>query len=312
MLTALVLASIVLGGNDQVAVYAWPVDALTVCIDEPTSKQANVTAEQNGSVSFTGTVSVDKSPVNYANVNFTAVVEAGWKCTVSPNPIVIKNTYPHSFNVTVNVPQATLADTVGHLWVTAVASVNGHIITQCVCATVTVAPYFKYSIVSDSPSKDILPKGGTSFTYIVRNVGNAFDFYELEIVNARELKHAGWSVNMSNKTITNVPPGGEANVSITVRSSQDWSWDLWISRPTSIIVVADSLAARNNTLTQTMPLRVYVKGYNNPLLEMITTLIILSAVCVALSTILWRRRKKGIRASLKKDSISAVGCHRND
>jgi hypothetical protein len=55
------------------------------------------------------------------------------------------------------------------------------------------------------------------------------------------------------------------------------------------------------TVTQTFSLNAYVKGYNNPLLEMITTLIVLAAVSATIFVVIRRRRKKRMRALAKQE-----------
>jgi len=302
MLVAVMLASIILGGNGQVAVYAWPVDALTVCIDEPTTRQAMVSDTQNGSLTFSGTVQVNRLPVERIVVEFVVTVDIKWVAVLSPSSIVITSTNIYWFNLTVIVPEATHADAVGHFTVTATGRGGDIKVIDKTNVTVTVAPYSLLSIGSDRPYREILPQEGTSFAFKVQNRGNAIDSYELEIANARELENAGWSVEFSNRTIAGVAPEGEVNVSVTVKSPQGWSWDIWTSRPTSIIVEADSLAARNNNLSvnQTMPVHVYRKGSNNPLLSLLLTIYILTAVSVMMFAIIRRRRKKGRQTLVKE------------
>jgi hypothetical protein len=294
MLAALILASLVLSVRDRAAAADTPSLGLDVHFDEPTIRQSTVTDKQNGSVNFTGVVRVDWFCCRVF-VNLAATVDIGWECVITPNLMVLPDTIDHPFSVTVTVPEATRADTVGNVKVMATADDDGLSATDEANATVTVAPYYLLTIVSDDPYREILPQESTSFTMKIQNHGNAIDSYELRIANARELEDAGWSVKLSNSTINGVPPEGEMKVSVTVRSLQGLNWIIWISRTTPIILRADSLGATNNnmTLTQTLPVHVHVEGYNNPLLELLTTISVLTAVGVTIIAIARWRQKKG-------------------
>jgi hypothetical protein len=303
VLAVLMLVSIVCGGSGNTA--AAPVSPLVVDVNitEPTTQQANVTDKLPGFVTFAGTVQVDKLPVERIVVELAATVDTDWPAQISPPTIVFTSTSPQTFTLSVAVPVATRADAVGHVKVTATATGMGYSDTDEATANVTVASYYLMSVVSDAPYQEILPGGATSFTVKVQNQGNSADSYELEIVNARALKEAGWSVELGKSTLTNVPSKGAMEVTVTASSPHGWSWDIWTSLANIILLKATSLGAgrANMTVTQTFSLNAYVKGYNNPLLEMITTLIVLAAVSATIFVVIRRRRKKRMRALAKQE-----------
>jgi hypothetical protein len=302
MLAALMMAGIIAGGSGNAAAAPIPIPILHVHIDEPTTQQAIVTESDKGAVDFTGAVRVDKLPVAKVTVDLLATVDSGWVCNIAPSTMVITDTADHPFSINVTVPEAAPAADEGHLKVTASASGTGFSVSDEVVANVTVAPYFRVMLESDKPYQEIAPREGTSFKFKVQNPGNAFDSYELEIVNARALKDAGWSVELGTTSVTGVPMYGEKEVLVNVRSPQDWSWDIEISRPTAINLKVTSLGARlgDQIVTQTFLVYAYVRGYNIPLLEMISGLIVVAAVSVTISVIILRRRKKRMRALAKE------------
>jgi uncharacterized membrane protein len=228
-------------------------------------------------------------------------VDTKWECKLNPNQFVLTDSKNHLFNVTVYVPRATFADAVGHLEVTATATGDGYNLTANAIATVTVATYFKFSIVSNSPTREILPGEGASFTIGFQNNGNSADSYELAVANAEELKDAGWSVKLSKRWINGVPVNQTVDVSVTVRSPQGWIWDVWINRPILILMNVSSLGARNDnmTITRTLPIQVTVRGANNPLLALITSIIIFIAVGITIFALVCRRRKRKSLTSTK-------------
>jgi hypothetical protein len=299
MLAAFLLAGVVLGGIGCVAASTTADPVLAIRIDGPTTKQATVTDTQSGIANFTGEVYLDKLPVERDVIQLTATADSMWECSVFPNPIITTSTEPHPFNITVIVPQNTLSNAMGHVKLTATTNDDGRFMTTWTCVTVTVAPYFKFSIASEKSYQEILPRQGASFAFKVQNRGNAVDSYEFSIADAKEFNDAGWSVKFNKSTISNVPPNGTIDVFVTARSPQGWNWGLWISRTTPIFLNVTSLGARSNNMTVagTLPVRVIVRGTNYPLLESITTIIVLFAVGSAMFAVFRRRGKRKMAAA---------------
>ena len=303
VLAAVVLTGVVLGGSGRMA-DAWAVPGLNIQLDQPTTRQAIVTEEQNGSVTFSGSIRTDPLPVERVIVNFTATLDAEWECKLNPNQIVLTDSKYHPFNVTIYIPRATSANAVGHLIVWANATPDGYDLASNAVATLTVAPYFKFFVYPDSGHREILPGDGANFIIGLQNYGNSVDSYELVIANAGELKGTGWSVNLSKRWINSVAVNQTVNVSVTARSPQGWSWDVRIDRPALILVNVSSLGARNTNITvaRTLPIQLTVRGTNNPLLELITTVIIFTAVGITIFAVMRRRQKRRLPASTKEGS----------
>jgi uncharacterized membrane protein len=226
-------------------------------------------------------------------VELKATVDTGWACIVTPERMVFGSSTGQAFRVKVHVPCATRADVVGCITVRAITFASENIVAEA-NATVTVAPYYRLSLSYENSSKVILPGERTRFDFKVRNTGNSVDSYSLAIENVEELNASGWSVALDRGKIMDLPRGGTMNVSVEVRSPQDWSWAMWINYITPILLNVSSLGAGsdNMTVAGTLPVRVVVRGTNYPLLESITAIIVLTAVGIAMFAVIRRRRKR--------------------
>jgi hypothetical protein len=293
-LAALMLTGVVTGLSGFSAAVPNPVTPdLQVHIDEPTTVQATVTDQQKATVVFQGAVQVDKLPVERVTVVLAMAIDTGWAASITPSTIVITDTQAHPFSVCVVVPEATHADVVGHVKATASASGTSYSVTDEAGANVTVAPYYLVKLNSSAPYEEVLPGQMASFEVSVQNPGNAVDSYELEIENAKDLKNRGWSVELDKTTVSGLGPNGEAEVTVTAKPSQDWSWDLWISQPTSIVLKATSSGARNNNsvVTQSFPVIAFQKGYNMPLVNLISGITVALVALAIVGIIIWHRRR---------------------
>ena len=273
---------------------------LSVTIDEPTTVEAVITEKEMGRADFSGTVTIDKMPVERVTVMLAVSVDNGWFSALSPTTMVFTSNGPQSFTFAVAVPEATSAEEVGHVKVTASTSGTGYSVSDEAGANVSAAPYFRVMLDSSTPYQEVPPGNTAVVTMVVRNPGNAVDSYTLEIENAKALKDQGWSVELDKTSIAGLRPGGEAQVTITARPSHEWSWDIWTDRPTSIVLKATSQGATTNStlVYQSFPVYVYQKGPNTPLVNLIIgimTILVISSVIAVL--LVRRRRKKRMRAA---------------
>jgi hypothetical protein len=293
-LAVLLLAGTVMGSSGHAAAVPNPLaPELTVTINEPTTVQAHITEKTKDLVEFSGAVSVDKLPVERIIVDLAVSVDTGWASSVSPSTIVVSDTNAHPFDVVVVVPEATHADVEGHVRVTADARGGGFTDTDEARANVTVAPYYLVKLNSSAPHQEVLPEEVATFTVVVINPGNAVDSYGHEIVNVKELKEQGWTVELDQTTVTGLGPAVSADVIVTARPSQDWSWDIWIDRVNHIALKATSLGARDDSLVMSQPYSVYVhqNGYNTPLVNLITDITVALVVLLVVGLIMRRRRR---------------------
>lgn len=240
-----------------------PVPALTVKLDPP-QQEATVSESVKGSAQFTGSVKVDKLPVERIVVGITSSVDAGWQSSCSPSSIVITDTNEHTFGVTVVVPENQPAGVVGGLKVEAQGRGGGFVVTQQSTVIITVKPYYRLMIESDVPYREISPGSQAFFSFKVWNVGNAVDSFELEIVNLKDLVNDHWTVTLSTTQVAKVPLGEYRTVRITAQSPRDWT--IWKSKPSVVNVKATSLNAKEtqSIITGNFPMYAYEKGFYIP------------------------------------------------
>ena len=124
--------------------------AVTVTLS-PSS--VNVTSQwsQKISLTFDGTVTVDKLPLERIVVNLNPHVDVGWPCNASPTTMVITDESPHSFSCTVVVPEG-MPNTTGTLTVDAVANGGGFSVTSTATAIIVVTGPPGYNQTSQNHS----------------------------------------------------------------------------------------------------------------------------------------------------------------
>jgi uncharacterized membrane protein len=129
---------------------------------------------------------------------------------------------------------------------------------------VTVNPYYRVSIESDTPYREISPGSQAFFSFKVWNYGNAVDTFELEIVNLKDLVNDHWTVTLSTTQVPRIPVAEYRVVKITAQSPRDWT--IWKSKPSIVTVRAISVNARDSQLVvnQQFPMYAYEKGFYIP------------------------------------------------
>lgn len=103
----------------------------------PSVQNVTVSPTQKGTAQFSGNVTVEKPPVVRMVVSLVSTIDKGWPSSCDPTPMVITDTSPHSFGVTVVVPEGTPNST-GILTVTANATGMGLTITATATAMIVV------------------------------------------------------------------------------------------------------------------------------------------------------------------------------
>ena len=306
-LAALMLAGALTGWSGLSAAVPNPIAPdLTVNIS-PVIQQATVDEVTGCGLNFTGTVKVDMPPVERIVVELSAVVDTGWPASVSPYELVITDSTDHSFYVTVTVIEAASADDPGHLAVIASSSGKGYFVSEQANATINVNPYYRVALESDQPYDEVEPDQGGSFEVTVTNMGNAVDSYEFEIANLDELKDMGWIVELDKTSVSRLRPGDGADVTVTARPPQTWSWDIWISRPVPITVKATSLGAQQGgtVISQDYAVFIHQRGFNAPVVNLISgTTVALVALAIVGIIILRRRRTKRRKAQAADEPAS--------
>lgn len=240
-----------------------PVPALTISLD-PSSQEAKVSESAQGAVQFTGSVKVDKLPVERISVVLTSSVDAGWPSQCSPSMMVITDVSAHSFSVTTIVPQATPSNIIGNLKVDAKGQGGGFVCTGAAQVIITVKPYYRVMMESDMPYREISPGTQAFYSFKIWNVGNAIDSYEMEIVNLKDLVNKKWTCTLSATQVAKINPNEYKTVRLTAQSPRDWT--IWKSEPTMINVKSSSLNAKEEqaVITQSFQLYAYEKGFYIP------------------------------------------------
>jgi len=141
---------------------------------------------------------------------------------------------------------------------------GGFTVTGNTKVIITVNPYYRVMIESDTPYREISPGSQAFFSFKIWNVGNAVDSFELEIVNLKDLVNDHWTVTLSTTQVAKVPLGEYRTVRITAQSPRDWT--IWKSKPSVVTVKATSLNAKEtqSIITQNYPMYAYEKGFYIP------------------------------------------------
>jgi hypothetical protein len=241
-----------------------PVPVLTLKLDP--SQQASQPTESNiGSVTFTGTATIDKFPVERLVATLSPSCDQGWVSTMSPTTMVFTSTTPQTFTVSVVIPQDTPNNIQGKLTIDGKA-VGGGLQSQPAQAssTITVDPYYRVIVETDAPYREIAPGSQVYFSFRILNMGNAVDSFSLEVANLRDLVAKKWTVTLSSATIAKVNPKEYKTVKVVAQSPRDWA--IWKNEPTVINLKATSQNAEGSSLivTQTFPVYAYERGFSVP------------------------------------------------
>jgi len=247
--------------NSQAAANPVPVLALRL---DAASQSARVTESSPGIVTFTGQATIDKLPVERCVVTLTSSTDIGWVTQISPSTAVFTSTTPQAFSCTVVVPQGTPNSLFGNLVINGRAVAGGLQNTAETKGIINVEPYFRLTLDSDVPYREISPGSQAFFTVKLTNAGNAVDSFELEISNLKNLADKKWTVVLSANTIPKVVPGEYKPFRITAQSPRDWT--IWKSEPTVIIIKATSQNAKDfqQVIALSFPIYSYEKGFYIP------------------------------------------------
>mgnify|MGYP001159151366 CR=1 FL=1 len=224
------------------------------------------------------------------SVRLSTGIDTNWSANCYPDLMVFNSSGIRPFNLTVIFPQGTLNSVFGNVRVEAHGYGEGFDVFVNISAIMSVDPYYRFTLETDDPAKEIPPGGEAVFTVMLTNAGNAVDSFELKISNLKELAAKKWTVVLSANTIPKVQPGEYKPFRITARSPHDWT--IWKSEPSVIIINATSQNAKDfqKVVSQTIILHVNRRGFDPPSVAAIA--LVLSVLVAALVVIVRRRRKK--------------------
>jgi hypothetical protein len=278
----------------------------------PPTKAAQPTYSEFGTVSFDGNVELDSMPGERATVALTSATDTGWGCACAPSVLLLTaGTARAGFTVTVSVPPGTLASIVGVLTVTAEATGTVFSSTSSAHATITVLPYYMLRVQCNAPIINMSAGSEARFNVDILNLGNDNDSYDFRIDNERELRAAGWSVDLMIPTIPAVPPGGRMPVHVVIKSPPGLSAGKG-AQAIELNVSSAGSRARGEVQSAVVVLQASLKGgLDGPFnLTMILVVVIAAAVAAALA---WRwRRRRARRVSEARGNAEPIDVEPDD
>jgi len=265
---------------------------LTLELD-PVAAEANVTQTAPGMVDLTGNMTISDLCGQNVDWEIKSSVDDKWFSRGSES-YYNWGELRRRFHADILVPAATRADRPMTVLITASAQILEANITVSELAIVMVRPYFRFTLDSDFPYREISPGNQAFFSFKLTNIGNAVDSFELKISNLDDLVGKGWKVKLSTNNLSKVQPGDFAPFRITARSPEEWT--LWKSEPTGMTVQVASQGARDQKQVVTLryPVYAYEKG-SNPTWYNWTTIelsIVILAVAGVAGFWMWRTKKR--------------------
>ncbi len=257
----------------------------------PTSKRAEVTNEEGGTVRFDGNLTVDQMDWITTQVTLTGTNSAGWAIALSPDSFTFQNSGTVRFSVSVTVPAGTNSTEQADLYVTASAKVP--ILAPTVAsasAVVTVrnsSPIPVWNLRITSPVEGAVVGGGNSV--IVRGTvtftGGAVNFVEARYCDGPWVTADGttdWSVELDCSNFVDGPH------TITTRAKAEGS----TSKPVYVNVTQDRKAAAGatgNPSGTSQPVTPEEEGWSE---DYMTLLLIVVIVACLVGAYLYMRRRR--------------------
>ena len=277
---------------------------LSISLDQ-SSQEATVTESQGCDVRFTGNVTMQLLPGQKATVTVEADVDAGWESLIEPAIMNFTGSGRQNFTAVVAVPYNWPASTAGILRITAGTTVAGILFTAQAEGNVTVRPYFRPMMESNTGYGDIRPGGQAGFKLNVWNYGNAQDTFDLKVSDRPRPNRDGWEIRLNSTVLDNIPAGEYREVRINVNPPQDWDWTLHIDETFIFNIQATSRGATGQGApgaTQSFPLYVSESGFNMPVLAILMVAIaaVVSFMAFAVLVILKRLKRRRRNKMLSK------------
>ena len=187
---------------------------LTISTLDPPTAYVDPTADSIGSVTFHANVTVDKPPLGTVMVSLDGSTSTGWPTVVSPQSLPFPTSATVEISITVVVPQATPATSVGHVVVNGLATYPGVSSSATSSATLLVNQYFGCAL-------NATPRQGTenpqTFKLLIRNYGNGEDSFSLSILVQEALSKAGLSFSFEATKTQKLQQDTNQTVKVTVK-----------------------------------------------------------------------------------------------
>jgi hypothetical protein len=170
------------------------------------SKTAHVGPGDNGTVSFSGIISVTMNQATRVVVSLTA--EDTWgSSVVEPASLLFTANGEKPFSVSVKVPPGTSFTNTGTVtvtgrWTMYPGGLSGPANPQQGAqGRIDIAQYFKFSLDSDQSYQEAKPGSKVRFDLIIINEGNWIDAFSIELIDDNELIRNGIDCELSNSNI---------------------------------------------------------------------------------------------------------------
>ena len=225
-------------------------------------------------VTLTGNITVSDLNGQFLDVRVKSATDAGWVTVASPSKMLFIEDKTVNFTLTVVIAAGSRASS-GLLTVSALARGIGFDLNATAAATVTIKPCFGMELSTRQPTIEIETGGSCTFAVTLKNNGNTYDSFNLELANSGGLEARDATVSLSCRTLVNVGPGETRTFKVYFRGPQDWT--IWKQDPTLVLIRATSAGARseNGTVTRSLPVYAYETGAFPP---WINTLFIITMV----------------------------------
>ena len=174
-----------------------PIPVLSISLF-PTQLEAQVTADQLGTVTFDGTVTVEQVRIMTSTVTMTAVVSTGWPVVLSPQSFDFTGSGTESFSLTIIVPPATNALLNGNALVTGACKAPAlSPVVASASAVVTVGAYYDIAVGSHDNIVTLSPGEGGEATLTVGNRGNGIATVSVSVGSAPQ----NMNIELSDETL---------------------------------------------------------------------------------------------------------------
>jgi len=264
--------------SNATAVYE---NSLALYFDDPKVKEVDVSPAANGTAVFSGILKVSAEVKMEVSLSVTVEGEGteNWGASITPSFIECwSGTHDISVYVAVKAPPETdhkihgeiIVDVKGLSWSPGTPYFYAHS-----SLLVNVNPYYKFSITSSTPYKEIGPHAFTTLDIGVRNFGNTkVNDLVISIENEDDLD--GWMLLLPASGLD--IEGRESKiVSIKVETPRDWT--LWEDDVQRIVIKVESETAGTS---ETYTMYISQKGTYIPGFDPMFTIIILSMIAIVL------------------------------
>ena len=268
-------------------------------------KTAHVSPDDDCSVRFNGTVSVDMNPLSRVEVSLSA--EDTWGAgKVSPSNFVFTQSGEQSFvaNTTARPRESTKnvgTITVTGRWVLQTSGLSGTANPQQgAVGRVEIAQFCSFTMKSPKTFTETSLNEKEVLVLTIQNRGNGNDIFAIEIDNSEELSDKDFEVLLSRAQVEIPENPAEENVRISVKVPSNVHA---IGEHEIIVKVKSNLQEFQNEPAQYFTFGIRIPEENIFISsEFMISLPIIVCVAIVCIILIWRRRKKK-RLKIKNNSV---------